>query len=46
VQAQAVVAAAEENYIESLYSWNAAAITLARAMGNAETRLPQLLGGK
>jgi outer membrane protein TolC len=46
VQAQAVVAAAEENYIESLYSWNVAAITLARAMGNAETRLPQLLGGR
>ena len=46
VQAQAVVAAAEENYIESLYSWSVATISLARAMGNAETRLPQLVGGK
>jgi outer membrane protein TolC len=46
VQAQAIVAAAEENYIESLYSWNEATISLARAMGNAETRLPQLVGGK
>jgi outer membrane protein TolC len=46
VQAQAVVAGAEENYIDSLYSWNLATTTLARAMGNAETRLPQLVGGK
>jgi outer membrane protein TolC len=46
VQAQAVVASAEENYIESLYSWNVAAISLARAMGNAETRLFQLIGGE
>jgi outer membrane protein TolC len=44
VQAQAVVAAAEENYIGSLYSWNVATITLARAIGNVETRLPQLIG--
>jgi outer membrane protein TolC len=46
VQAQEVVAAAHENYIESLYSFNVAMISLARAMGNADVRLPQLLGGK
>ncbi|HTP34435.1 MAG TPA: TolC family protein [Candidatus Acidoferrales bacterium] len=46
VQAQEAVAAANENYIQSLYSLNVATISLARAMGAAETRLPQLLGGK
>jgi outer membrane protein TolC len=46
VQAQEAIAAANENYIESLYSLNVATISLARAMGAAETRLPQLLGGK
>jgi outer membrane protein TolC len=33
VQAQAVVAAAEENYIESLYSWNVATISLCPGHG-------------
>ena len=46
VQALEVVAAANENYIQSLYSLNVAMISLARAMGGADTRLPQLLGGK
>jgi outer membrane protein TolC len=46
VQAQEVVAGANENYIQSLYSFNVAMISLARAMGNADTRLQQLLGGK
>ena len=46
VQAQEAVAAANDNYIQSLYSFNVAAISLARAMGGAETRLRQLLGGK
>jgi len=45
VQAQEVVVAANENYIQSLYSLNVATISLARAMGAAETRLPQLLQG-
>jgi outer membrane protein TolC len=45
VQAQEVVAGADENYIQSLYSFNVAVISLARAMGAADTRLPQLLGG-
>jgi len=47
VQAQEAIAASNENYIQSLYSLNVATISLARAMGAAETRLPQLLqGGK
>jgi outer membrane protein TolC len=47
VQAEEAVAASNENYIQSLYSLNVATISLARAMGAAETRLPQLLqGGK
>jgi len=46
VQAQEAVAAANENYIQSLYSLNVSTISLARALGAAETRLPQLLGGK
>jgi outer membrane protein TolC len=45
VQAQEAVAGANDNYIQSLYSFNVAMITLARAMGGADTRLPQLLGG-
>jgi outer membrane protein TolC len=47
VQTQEAVAASNENSIQSLYSLNVATISLARAMGAAETRLPQLLqGGK
>jgi outer membrane protein TolC len=47
VQAQEAVTASDENYIQSLYSLNVATISLARALGAAETRLPQLLeGGK
>jgi outer membrane protein TolC len=46
VQAQEAVTAAGENYIESLFSYNVAMISLARAMGGAETRLPEFLGGK
>lgn len=46
VQTQEAVAAAEDNYIESLYSLNLAMISFARAMGGAEARLNQLLGGK
>jgi outer membrane protein TolC len=45
VQAQEAVTAASENYIESLFSYNVALISFARAMGGAETRLPGLLGG-
>jgi len=46
VQAQEAVAGANENYTQSLYSYNVAMISLARAMGAADTRLPQLLGAK
>jgi len=46
VQAQEAVTAASENYIESLFSYNVAMISFARAIGGAETRLPELLGGK
>jgi outer membrane protein TolC len=45
VQAQEVVASANDNYIQSLYSFNVATIALARAMGGADTRVAQLLGG-
>jgi outer membrane protein TolC len=45
-QAQEALAASNDNYIESLYSLNLAMISLARAMGGAESRLSQLLGGK
>jgi hypothetical protein len=37
---------ASENYIQSLFPFNVAMISLARAQGGAETRLPELLGGK
>jgi outer membrane protein TolC len=46
VQAQEAIAGANENYIESLFSYNAAMISLARAIGGAEMKLPELLGGK
>ncbi len=46
VQAQEAVTAASENYIESLFSYNVAMISFARAIGGAETKLPELLGGK
>src|ERR1700722_410731 len=45
-QAQEAVAMANDNYIESLYSLNLAMVSFARAMGEAESRLAQLLGGK
>ncbi len=46
IQAQETVAGANENYIASLYSFDVAIISLARAMGGADTRLEQLMGGK
>jgi outer membrane protein TolC len=46
VQAQEAVAAAGENYIESLFSYNVAMISLASAIGGAETKLSELLGDK
>ncbi len=46
VQAQEAMTLAGENYVQSLFSFNVALISLARAMGGADTGLPQLLGGK
>jgi outer membrane protein TolC len=46
VEAEEAVAAASDNYIESLYSFNAAMLSLARATGGAETRIQQFLGGE
>ncbi len=45
VEAEEAVSAANENYIQSLYSFNVSKIALARAMGAAETRFHDLFGG-
>ncbi|HLJ44712.1 MAG TPA: TolC family protein [Bryobacteraceae bacterium] len=46
VQAQEAVAQASENYIESLFSYDVSMISLARAIGGAEAKLSNYLGGK
>ena len=46
VQAQEAVATANENYISSLYVYNAAKATLARSIGNAEKTIPAILQGE
>jgi outer membrane protein TolC len=43
VQAQEQVASAENDYISSLFSFDLARLSLARAIGEAETSLPDLL---
>jgi len=43
VQSEASVASAELDYITSLFAHNLAKLSLARALGNTETRLPQFL---
>ena len=45
VQAQEALAGANENYIASLYAFNAAKTMLARSMGAAESRLMEFLQG-
>jgi outer membrane protein TolC len=45
VQAQEQVASAEGDYISSLFAFDLARLSLARAMGEAETDLPDLLKG-
>lgn len=45
VQAQEQVAAAETDYVSSLFSFNLAKLTLARATGDAENEIPVLLKG-
>jgi len=44
LEAQEAVVAADENYIASLFSFNVAKISLARALGSAESRVPGLFG--
>jgi outer membrane protein TolC len=46
LEAEEAVLAASENYIASLFSYNVAKISLARAMGSAETRLPAFFGAQ
>jgi outer membrane protein TolC len=46
VQAQQAVATANENYISSLYAYNVAKASLARAIGGAEKNWKLFLGGQ
>ena len=46
IEAQQDVAAANENYISSLFAHNLAKLTLLRALGAAEKDINQYLGGK
>jgi outer membrane protein TolC len=46
VQAEATLVAAKENSIASLFSYNVAKISLARALGSTESRLPALFNTK
>jgi outer membrane protein TolC len=46
VQAQEALAAADENYIASLYAQNVARLSLARAVGGVETSYANLLKGR
>jgi outer membrane protein TolC len=46
VQAQEQVASANDSYIASLYSYNYAKISLARAMGLAEAGVKEYFKGK
>ncbi|WP_353069903.1 TolC family protein [Tunturibacter empetritectus] len=45
VQAHETLASAEQDYISSLYSHNLAKVSLARAIGDAEHTIPDLLKG-
>lgn len=44
LEAQEAVVGADENYIASLFSFNVAKISLARALGSAESRVPEFFG--
>jgi outer membrane protein TolC len=46
VQSQEAVAGANENQIQALYQNNVAKLTLVRALGEAEQRTREFLGGK
>jgi outer membrane protein TolC len=43
VQAQEAVSVADENYIQSLFSYDVAMISFARATGGTETKVQELL---
>jgi outer membrane protein TolC len=45
VQAQETLTTAQENYIQTLYSFNVSKMALARAMGVAERRFSDFFGG-
>ena len=45
IQSQQAVATANENYISSVYAYNAAKASLARAIGGAEKLIPAFLQG-
>jgi len=46
IQTEEAVAVANENYIQSVFSYQVAEIALARAVGNTQATLAKLLGGK
>jgi outer membrane protein TolC len=46
LQAQEALVVAQENYIASLFSFNVAKISLARALGSPEARLPTFFGAQ
>jgi len=46
VQSQETVAAAEQDYISTLFSLNLSRISLAKATGQAERFVPNMLKGK
>jgi outer membrane protein TolC len=46
VSSQESLAAAEHDYISSLYSLNLSRISLAHAMGTAENTIPDMLKGQ
>ena len=46
VQAQNSVASASESYINSVFAHNLAKVNLSRAIGSADARIQQYLGGK
>jgi outer membrane protein TolC len=46
VQAQEVVASAESDYITALFGWNLARVSLAKAMGQTEQGITQMLEGR
>jgi outer membrane protein TolC len=46
VQAQEALVAAKENYVASLFSFNVAKVSLARALGSSESRLATLFGNR